>query len=118
MDENNLLIDTYEDENKYRNLYIYSLSNDNLNKIGKFYSEYNDVGYRCDLHPRLCKKENNEFIISIDCCSSIKRHMELIKLRLMVGNFHIVDVLYRDNEDYILKIIDKNYGLIAAKYLN
>lgn len=82
LDENTLLIDTYEDENKYRNLYFYSLSNDNLNRIGKFYSEYNDVGYRCDLHPRLCKKENNEFIISIDCCSSIKRHMELIKVKI------------------------------------
>ena len=33
----------------------------------------------------------------------------------MVDNFHIVDVLYRDNEDYILKIIDKNYGLIATR---
>lgn len=33
----------------------------------------------------------------------------------MVDNFHVVDVLYRDNEDYILKIIDKNYGLIATR---
>lgn len=48
------LTDTYEDKDFYRNLLLFDYDNDELIRIGKFYSlpETCSTGFRCDLHPR------------------------------------------------------------------
>ena len=49
-----MLTDTYDDPDSYRHLFLYDREQDELIRIGRFYSEpeTNAKGYRADLHPR------------------------------------------------------------------
>ncbi|XKH01362.1 hypothetical protein LG325_00895 [Marinobacter nauticus] len=71
-----LLNDTYQDTYCYRHLMIYNIIEDTIEKVGKFYSYYNDTTFRCDLHPRL--SADNNFIV-ID--SSHEKIRSMIVLR-------------------------------------
>lgn len=64
-----LLIDSYQDESNNRNLFIYSLKTEQQTVIGKFYSSYNNSGYRCDLHPKMRSKKQ----VIIDVAYTYKR---------------------------------------------
>lgn len=57
-DERYMLTDTYADNEGFRHLLLYDNENNEVTEIGKFYSPYNECGYRCDLHPRFDHSEN------------------------------------------------------------
>ncbi len=75
-DERYMLSDTYNDENNYRHLVIFDEKNNSVERIGKFYSTYNNSGYRADLHPRFSHDEN---MIVIDSAHRKNRGMIIIK---------------------------------------
>jgi len=77
-DKKRVLIDSYEDKHSYRHLIIYDSGNNNYQKIGTFYSMYNESEFRCDLHPRLSK--DNKFIV-IDSAHRKKRKILVIKIK-------------------------------------
>jgi len=77
-DKINLLTDTYQDKDKFRWLYIFNTQTNELEKLAKFYSFYNDSVYRCDLHPRLSLDEN---LISIDVAMNEKRKQIILKVK-------------------------------------
>ena len=57
-DQRFLLSDTYADEQKFRDLFLFdTLKNKTIN-LGRFYSTYNECGWRADLHPRFSHDEN------------------------------------------------------------
>lgn len=76
-DKINLLTDTYHDKDNFRWLYIYNTQTNELKKIAKFYSFYNNTGYRCDLHPRISLDES---LISIDVAINEKRKQVVLKV--------------------------------------
>jgi hypothetical protein len=71
----NLLTDTYEDEENFRWLYFLDTKNQKLIPLAKFYSHYNKSGYRCDLHPRV-----NEKFITIDSSHTKKRKQVILEI--------------------------------------
>jgi len=71
-----LLNDSYQDNDLFRHLYYYDLIKNKRIDVGKFYSMYNDCGYRCDLHPRL---SINDDLIIIDSAHAEKRKIFVIK---------------------------------------
>ncbi|MBW1668515.1 MAG: hypothetical protein JRJ66_10765 [Deltaproteobacteria bacterium] len=73
---NVILYDTYQDEKKYRSLRLFDIKNKHNRKIGQFFSQYNECGYRADLHPRFDYSE--DFII-IDSAHLKKRKVLIIK---------------------------------------
>lgn len=75
-DGNLLLNDSYDDDEGYRHLELYNNRTGTLTKIGKFYSKYNECGYRADLHPRFSLDET---YIIIDSAHVAKRKMLLVK---------------------------------------
>ena len=75
-DKNIILNDTYQDEKGYRNLMFFDVKNNQKKNIGQFFSQYNDCGYRVDLHPRFNHSE--EFIV-IDTAHFEKRKVLLIE---------------------------------------
>lgn len=56
-----MLTDTYADEAGYRHLLLYDAETDRVHTAGRFFSPFNNCGYRCDLHPRFSR--DGEFII-------------------------------------------------------
>jgi hypothetical protein len=60
---NFMLTDTYADQNNYRHLVLFNLSNNTIINIAKFKSYFNNTNWRCDLHPRF---SHNEKMISVD----------------------------------------------------
>ena len=70
-----LLNDSYQDVNSYRHLFFYDLDKNKKIAVGKFYSQYNDCAYRCDLHPR--QGIDNDLII-IDSAHAEKRKVLVI----------------------------------------
>ncbi|CAG8998570.1 MAG: hypothetical protein CENE_00521 [Candidatus Celerinatantimonas neptuna] len=76
-DKKRLLIDTYQDGKNYRNLMIFDSKQNLFKHIGKFFSVYNDCGYRCDLHPRL---SSNEKMVVIDSAHTNKRKLIIINI--------------------------------------
>ena len=72
-----ILNDTYQDKNSYRYLTIYDTQRDENKFIGKFFSVYNDSGYRCDLHPSL--SIDNKYII-IDTADNKQRKQIIIAI--------------------------------------
>ncbi len=59
-----MLTDTYSDKDNYRHLLIYDTKKDKSYMLGKFYSVYNNCGWRTDLHPRFSKDEEKVIIDS------------------------------------------------------
>jgi hypothetical protein len=76
-DKLHLLIDTYQDKNNYRWLYVYNTSTKDLKALAKFHSYYNDSGYRCDLHPRLSVDER---FITVDVAMDNKRKQIILEV--------------------------------------
>jgi len=76
-DKKTLLTDTYQDKDNYRWLYLFDKNTKEVKKLAKFYSYYNDSGYRCDLHPRLSLDES---LISIDVAMNKKRKQIILKV--------------------------------------
>lgn len=72
-----ILIDSYQDKDSYRSLVVFDSQKLQQKTLGRFFSQYNDVGYRCDLHPRLSL--DNNFVI-IDSCHNLKRKILVLKL--------------------------------------
>ena len=57
------ICDTYNNENRQRELFIYDLENDTKTRIGLFYSSLKYNGSkRCDLHPRMDRGRKRYFI--------------------------------------------------------
>jgi Tol biopolymer transport system component len=71
-----LLVDTYQDEKNYRHLFSYDYAKQNITQLGKFYSPFNNCGYRCDLHPRIDDKGK---FICIDSAHSGQRQLYVFK---------------------------------------
>ena len=71
-----LLNDTYQDENSYRQLMFFNYTINECTIIGKFFSEYNECGYRADLHPRFGKSDN---MIIVDSAHNLKRKIVVIE---------------------------------------
>lgn len=61
-DKKYMLTDTYADNDNYRHLLLYNLESKKTFHIGKFYSVYNDCGWRADLHPRFSPDESQVII--------------------------------------------------------
>ena len=74
-DKERLLNDTYQDHENYRHLMIFNSLGNSFTFIGKFYSTYNDSGFRCDLHPRL--SIDNKFVV-IDSAHEQRRKILII----------------------------------------
>ena len=72
-----MLSDTYALEDQYRYLYLYDLKKDSVKEIGKFFSPFNNCGYRSDLHPRFSPDEKK---IVIDSAHNGRHGMLLIKI--------------------------------------
>jgi len=81
-----LLIDTYEKSDSYRYLYIYDFTNDTILELGHFYSpdEFNQTGFRCDLHPRWSPSGN---LICVDTIISDKRQMIILDVSEIINDF-------------------------------
>jgi hypothetical protein len=72
-----LLNDTYQDRDNYRHLMLYSIARKEIIMLGKFYSTYNDCGYRCDLHPRFSWDER---YVIIDSAHQRRRKILILEL--------------------------------------
>lgn len=59
-----MLMDTYEDQESYRHLYVYDLVNKKKVELAKFYSPFNSCDYRSDLHPRFNFDESRVIVDS------------------------------------------------------
>lgn len=69
-----MITDTYQDEQSYRHLVAFDLKTEEIEKIGQFYSPYNNCGYRCDLHPR---STSDGKLVCIDSAHSGQRQIYL-----------------------------------------
>jgi hypothetical protein len=76
-DNSRILIDSYDDTEGFRDLMIYSLPKKSSLKIGRFFSRYNECGYRADLHPRFSHDE--QFIV-IDSAHEKRRKIIIIEV--------------------------------------
>lgn len=78
-----MLTDTYADGEDYRHLILFDTSNQNSYFLGKFFSTYNNVDWRTDLHPRFSFDEN--FVI-ID--SNHSGHNQVLILKMCWNRIH------------------------------
>jgi hypothetical protein len=72
-----MLTDTYADKEGFRYLMLYDLLKKETLELGKFYSFFNNCGWRADLHPRFSPDEN---YVIID--STHKGHHQMLVLEL------------------------------------
>lgn len=72
-----MLTDTYQDDNNYRHLLLYDIANNIVHRLGKFYSPFNNCGYRSDLHPRFSPDYSK---IIIDSAHSGKHQILVLEL--------------------------------------
>lgn len=77
-DMNMILNDTYQDEKKYRSLMLFDVKNNQKKNIGQFFSQYNDCGYRADLHPRFDHSE--KYVIIDSAHEGEKRQMYMLDI--------------------------------------
>jgi len=75
-DEKLMLTDSYQDDESYRWLWLYDANERKRKNLGKFYSMYNDCGYRVDLHPRISVDEQ---LIVIDAGYFKQRKILLLR---------------------------------------
>lgn len=73
-----MLTDSYADDKFFRNLMLYNTVSKKIVKLGRFYSPFNNVDYRCDLHPRF--STDNKYVI-IDTAHNGFHQMMLLKLK-------------------------------------
>jgi hypothetical protein len=72
-----MLTDTYADVDGYRHLLILNTINKKLLELGKFFSPFNEVGYRSDLHPRFSLDMK---LVIIDSAHSGKHQITVLAL--------------------------------------
>lgn len=72
-----MLTDTYADKDGYRHLLLYDLQNQKTIRLGKFYSTFNNCGWRADLHPRFSPDEK---LIIIDSTHNGYHQMVVLKI--------------------------------------
>jgi len=60
-DKRFILTDTYADSDGYRNLLLYDTNKEKTYRLAKFFSPYNNVSWRADLHPRF--SFDNQYIV-------------------------------------------------------
>jgi len=72
-----MLTDTYADAAGYRHLLLYDTIEDRVHRLGRFFSPYNNSGFRCDLHPRLGPGERH---IVLDTAHSDRRQMLVLEV--------------------------------------
>tara|TARA_Y100000813_G_C24164256_1_gene353425 strand:- start:4284 stop:5588 length:1305 start_codon:yes stop_codon:yes gene_type:complete len=72
-----MLSDTYADQHGYRHLLLYSLKEKKTLLLGRFYSKYNNCGWRGDLHPRFSRDEQK---VIIDSTHNGKHQMLVLKI--------------------------------------
>lgn len=70
-----MLTDTYADEANYRYLLLYDAATDRVHTAGRFFSPFNNCGYRCDLHPRFSHDDNR---IIIDTAHTGRHQMMML----------------------------------------
>lgn len=75
-----MLSDTYALEDGFRHLYLYDTVEDVVTELGKFYSPFNNCGYRSDLHPRFSMDEK---YIVIDSAHSGQHGMLVLTVDCM-----------------------------------
>ena len=73
-----MLTDTYADQEGYRHLLLCDLENDIITELGKFYSTYNNCGWRADLHPRFSPDENK---VIIDSAHNGQHQMMVLEIK-------------------------------------
>lgn len=81
-----MLTDTYALEDGFRYLLLYNIEKNRIFELGKFFSPYNECGYRCDLHPRF-SKDNNSIII--DSAHTGKHQIYIFKINWNMMNQEI-----------------------------
>jgi len=72
-----MLTDTYADVSGYRHLLLYDSFDNKVREIGRFFSPFNDCGYRCDLHPRF---DHSEDLVIIDSAHTGRRQMYILNI--------------------------------------
>ena len=72
-----MLSDTYALADGYRYLYIFDRKENSIIEIGKFYSPFNNCGYRSDLHPRFSPDEKK---VIVDSAHNGKHGMYVIDI--------------------------------------
>jgi len=74
-----MLTDTYADKRLYRHLFLYEVATGKIIELGRFYSPFNNCGYRSDLHPR-CSKSGE--MIVIDSAHSGQHQIYVFRLEI------------------------------------
>jgi hypothetical protein len=73
-----MLVDTYQNEQGYRQLNLFDDASNQIINLGEFYSSYNDSVFRCDLHPRFSHDEKK---VIIDSAHEDKRAILILDIR-------------------------------------
>lgn len=73
-----MLADTYQDTEDFRHLLRYDMATDVVEELGRFYSPYNNSGFRCDLHPRITPDGR---YLCVDSAHSGERQIYLYRMR-------------------------------------
>lgn len=73
-----MLTDTYADRDGNRHLLLYDTRSEKLYELGRFYSPFNNCGYRCDLHPRFSRDEQS---VIIDTAHSGKHQVLMLEIK-------------------------------------
>lgn len=76
-DKRYMLTDSYPDKSSYRHLMLYDTAADCVHPVGRFFSPFNNCSYRCDLHPRFSRDDQQ---IVIDTAHSGRHQMLVLKI--------------------------------------
>lgn len=73
-----LITDTYQDKKSFRRLIDFDMETGKSETIGKFFSPFNNCGFRCDLHPRVSADGKT---ISVDSAHTGRRQIYVLQRR-------------------------------------